>query len=213
MPGWLVERDGVRVGAVHVLAATVTIIGRAEDAHITVASEHVSRYHAQIEWNGAAYMVEDRGSKNGTYVNGMRITAPHELRHGDVITVPHLTLMFDAGGATITWSPERFDERALAPGLHVDLDTTEVFVRGRPVVVTAKEFLALALLYTKGGALVSKQELAAHVWPEFGGAVADSNIDQIIFRLRRKLEEDPERPRHLVTMRGLGYRLIIAPEP
>jgi DNA-binding response OmpR family regulator len=40
------------------------------------------------------------------------------------------------------------------------------------------------------------------------GAVSDYNIEQLISRLRRKLEADPAHPRWLVTVRGLGYRLI-----
>jgi DNA-binding response OmpR family regulator len=74
--------------------------------------------------------------------------------------------------------------------------------------VTAKEYLTVQLLYQKRGALVTKEKLATHVWSEYAGAIGDASIEQIIFRLRRKLEADPERPRHLVTVRGLGYRLI-----
>jgi DNA-binding response OmpR family regulator len=76
------------------------------------------------------------------------------------------------------------------------------------VPLTAKEYRALALLDARRGALVSKDELAAHVWPEYDGAVADCNLTQLVARLRRKLEGDEAEPPMLVTVRGLGYRLV-----
>ena len=92
-------------------------------------------------------------------------------------------------------------------GLRVDLERAEVWVNGRQVSLGPKEYLALAFLYRRRGALVTKEELAAQVWPEFQGAVSDYNIEQLISRLRRKLEQDPEHPRYVLTVRGLGYRL------
>ena len=65
------------------------------------------------------------------------------------------------------------------------------------------------MLYASRGALISKQDLALQVWPEYQGVVGDENIEQLISRLRRKLETDPQHPRYLLTVRGLGYRLIV----
>jgi two-component system response regulator RegX3 len=81
-------------------------------------------------------------------------------------------------------------------------------VRGEAVTVGAKEYLALAYLYAQGGALVTKEALAGAVWPEYQGDVSDYNIEQLISRLRRKIEATPVRPKHLLTVRGLGYRLV-----
>jgi two-component system OmpR family response regulator len=77
------------------------------------------------------------------------------------------------------------------------------------VALTAKEFQALAFLYSKGGHLVSKEALAAHVWPEYEGAVGDYNIDQLIFRLRKKLGVEEGEPGYLKTLPRLGYRLAV----
>jgi DNA-binding response OmpR family regulator len=75
------------------------------------------------------------------------------------------------------------------------------------VELRRKEYLALALLWEKQGALVSKGELAQRVWPEHDGAVTDDDITQVVSGIRRKVEADPAQPRHLLTVRGLGYRL------
>ncbi len=68
-------------------------------------------------------------------------------------------------------------------------------MNGRWVSLGPKEYLVLAFLYRRRGALVTKGELAAYVWPEFQGALSDYHLIQLISRLRRKLEQDPERPR------------------
>jgi pSer/pThr/pTyr-binding forkhead associated (FHA) protein len=204
VPERLIERSGDRIGRIRTLGPELVSIGRGEDNVIVVAEEHASRHHAQVAWDRTQYIVRDLGSKNGTFVNGHRIEGVSPLRHGDVITVPGLTLVFDAADDTATLGT---DIRP-AGGIRVDTSTAEVWANGRRVQLTAKEYQAVALLYRMGGALVTKQDLAVQVWPEHGGAVGDSNIEQLIYRLRRKLEEDPEHPRFLITMRGLGYRLM-----
>jgi hypothetical protein len=205
MSGQLVERSGGRLGAVHGLDAPPVSIGRSADNRIVVTSDRVSRHHAHITWDGTHHIVEDLASTNGTFVNGTRLTAPHALRHGDLLGVGPLTLLYDAADATV-----RDDDAPAATRIRVDTATAELWVDGHTVHVSAKEYLAVQLLYQKRGALVTKEELATQVWPEYAGAIGDASIEQIIFRLRRKLEQDPERPRHLLTVRGLGYRLIDA---
>jgi hypothetical protein len=164
----------------------------------------VSRHHAQIIREGDQYTLHDLGSRNGTYVNGDRVLQPHPLRHADVITLPGCTFMFDLADDTVDWRETGRPRRGVA----INPVTAEVWVDGRQVSVTEKEYLALVVLTARTGALVSKQDLATQVWPEYGGAVNDYNIEQVISRLRRKLEEEPEHPRYLITVRGLGYRLV-----
>jgi hypothetical protein len=229
MPGRLTERKESGPGAVYILRDDVTTIGRTKDNILVVASESMSGRHAEVRWDGRRYVLSDLGSKNGTWINGERLAAPHPLRPGDVITFPSrppIHFGFDIVNETITIDPAmmqppvaRRSDAARAtpaetpatdnrPALWVDERTAEVWARGKKVTVTAKEYLALTALYAVSGALVSRNELAVKVWPEYQGAVGDENIEQLIYRLRRKLEADPERPRHLITVRGLGYRLI-----
>lgn len=91
--------------------------------------------------------------------------------------------------------------------LVVDLDTTEVTRAGRPVPLTRTEFRLLAELAQAGPGLCSREHLLEKVWgyDYFG----DSRIvDVHISRLRAKIEHDPDQSRHLVTVRGMGYRLV-----
>jgi two-component system, OmpR family, response regulator VicR len=95
--------------------------------------------------------------------------------------------------------------------LRIDLETAEVWAHGRPVQLTAKEYRAFSLLYERNGTVTTKEALAAHIWPEHQGIVDDSSIENIISRLRRKLEHEPENPQLVLTIRGLGYRLKRSP--
>jgi hypothetical protein len=200
----LIERDE-RGTTAYALANGTARIGRDRDNDIVIAGDHVSRHHAEIVFENERYVLRDLGSKNGTFVNGTRVTAPHVLRDSDMITLaghPAPALVFEMTGETVTVAPE-------GGGIWIDTRTAEVWVRGAKVEVTAKQFLALALLYGRGGALVTKEELARGVWPEFEGAVSDHSIEQLVSRLRARLEANPEQPRHLITVRGLGYRLAL----
>ena len=75
------------------LSGPVTMIGRAENNKVKIGNARVSRHHAAIEWTGAAYVLTDLGSCNGTYVNGEKVRT-RELRSGDAITVGDCHLRF-----------------------------------------------------------------------------------------------------------------------
>jgi DNA-binding winged helix-turn-helix (wHTH) protein len=80
------------------------VIGRAADAWISVASSKVSRRHARIVVAGDRVVLEDLGSKNGTYLGGARIAGPVDLKHGDCITIASLLLIFRVSSAEPTRS-------------------------------------------------------------------------------------------------------------
>ena len=63
------------------------LIGRAEECDVRPLSEEVSRRHCAVHAGVAEVWVEDLGSRNGTRVNGRRLTAPQALADGDVIDV------------------------------------------------------------------------------------------------------------------------------
>lgn len=198
--------------SVHMLAPGETGIGRAADNALVLDGDGVSRRHARFVGDGAGYHVEDLGSKNGTLVNGKRLAGPHPLRAGDVVTIPGWTLTFDSDEATVTRSAgpgeSTGDPAPASRAIVLREETREVNVRGTPVLLPPKEYLAITLLYGRAGTVVSKEELAEHVWPEYRGDVSDYNIHQVISRLRRELEADPAHPRHLITRPGFGYMLL-----
>ena len=77
-------------------------------------------------------------------------------------------------------------------------------------LLTVKEFQLLYLLYRRQAHVISKEEIAKAIWDY---EVYDFNaIDASVYRLRQRIEIDPALPKYLVTVRGFGYKLVVAPE-
>lgn len=89
--------------------------------------------------------------------------------------------------------------------VQLDTERHEVRVRGEPMELPPKEFMLLEALLRRSGKLVTRDALIARVWGEdyYGDT---RTLDVHVKRLRTKIEHDPHRPRHLRTVRGLGYR-------
>ena len=98
---------------------------------------------------------------------------------------------------------------AVPHGLELDEARRLVRVDGAPIELTALEFDLLAVLARDPGVVVTRQSLLDRLWgAEF---VADDHlVDVHIANLRRKLGDDPGRPRFVQTVRGVGYRLLEA---
>ncbi|GAB6280125.1 MAG: response regulator transcription factor [Thermovirga sp.] len=89
--------------------------------------------------------------------------------------------------------------------LAIDTEKGEALLKGSILDLTATEFRLLEMLASNRGRVVSRDALLARVW---GYAAADTRtVDMHVFRLRRKIEEDPENPKLLQTVRGRGFRL------
>jgi DNA-binding response OmpR family regulator len=99
------------------------------------------------------------------------------------------------------------EERLLRVG-EVELDTArfEVRVAGRQVTLTAKEFAILETLAREPGRVFTRAQIIERVFG-FDRDVLERTVDAHVMNLRRKLEPDPRRPRHLETVYGRGYRL------
>lgn len=87
----------------------------------------------------------------------------------------------------------------------MDLDRHEVTVHGRHVELTPKEFRILRHLLASPNQVFSRQTLLNRVWGE-DYALEEHALDVHISSLRRKIEEDPGRPRYIRTVRGIGYK-------
>jgi two-component system response regulator RegX3 len=92
-------------------------------------------------------------------------------------------------------------------GLHLDVTRHAATVDGRPLHLTRSEFRLVTLLASDPGRVFTRDELVRHLWQsEF---VGDRRaIDVHISNLRRKVEPDHRHPRRLLTVRGIGYRLV-----
>jgi DNA-binding response OmpR family regulator len=101
------------------------------------------------------------------------------------------------------------DPLPLAIGdLSIDLAAHTVMVAGRSIDLPPKEFDLLYTLALEAGHVVSTEDLLARVWgAEFHG---EPQVVYVYMRwLREKIEDDPQNPQRIITLRGVGYKLII----
>jgi hypothetical protein len=115
-----VDAEGVLVaeGREHPLRHELSI-GRDPENQIVLRGRTVSRYHAILTFVDGRWFVEDRGSANGTFVNGQRVPfgVPHPLRHGDRVGIGRSSLVF-------SWpaqrdDPDRTDEHDALPPVQI----------------------------------------------------------------------------------------------
>jgi hypothetical protein len=187
-------------GREHLLAGETTTIGRAVDSDIVITSRRVSREHSRVERQGRHVMLVDLGSTNGTFLNGERVLAPARLRDGDSVSVGDVVLVFHDPESTFLDTP--------FPELELDVGAGTVRVDRHLVELSPKEFTLLAYLYEHRGQVCSKDDIGYAVWPEYRQGVYDYQIENLVRRLRSRIEPNPNSPQLLVTVRGLGYKLI-----
>ena len=116
-------------------------------------------------------------------------------------------------GKTSTRSSEKrpADDTFNFSGKTIDFGELELRSLGNTIHLTLMEAEFLRYLVRSEGRIVSRKSILEDVW----GLHEDTDtraIDNFVVRLRRYIEEDPSRPRHLQTVRGVGYRFVVEPE-
>ena len=88
-----------------------------------------------------------------------------------------------------------------------ELDFTRCELRrvGKPVELSALEYKLLAAFVKNSGRVMTRSQLLDQVWGQ-GTNVTDRVVDNQVTNLRKKIEPEPERPRYLIALRGIGYR-------
>jgi DNA-binding response OmpR family regulator len=101
-------------------------------------------------------------------------------------------------------------DRYTFAGRTIDFDTLELVVGDRTLQLTLMEANLLRFLIEHEGKAISRKTMLERVW----GLREDTDtraIDNFIVRLRRYIEKEPARPKHLLTVRGIGYRFVAEP--
>lgn len=187
-------------GQEHTLDVNPTRIGRGVENEIVIVSKLSSRDHALIRREGRRSFLEDLGSTNGTFLNGERVQGSIPLRDGDQLIIGGLSFGFH--------DPEMTSRETPFPELDVNLAAGEVRLNRRQVQLSPKEFALLAFLHQNLGRVCSKDEIGRSVWAEYQEGIFDYQIENLVRRLRNKIETDPNAPQLLLTVRGLGYKLV-----
>ena len=187
-------------GKEHALEQGLTRIGRGSENEIVVVTKRASREHAHLLRDGRHTSLEDKNSTNGTYLNGERLQGKTLLRDGDKVGVGEVSFTFH--------DPETTTRETPFPELDLNLPAGEVRINRQLVVLSPKEYSLLGYLYQNRGKVCSKDEIGRSVWVEYQTGIYDYQIENLVRRLRTKIEIDPNVPQLLITMRGLGYKLV-----
>jgi len=194
------------------LTTALFVVGKNPDVDFTIDNPFVSRRHCQIRARDNSFYITDLGSKNGTYVNSVRLQGSEEkeLNHEDLVgfAEDRVIIRFrHSSSETLTLELPR---SPLVTGLHVDSGPREVYLEGALLTppVSRKEFDVLELLYQRREDAVSRDDIVRVGWPERDdGDVGNQELEQCIRRIRHRIEPDPRKPKYVITVRRYGYKM------
>ena len=98
--------------------------------------------------------------------------------------------------------------RIVIGDLFIDTDSGRVSKGEKDIVLSALEFRILQIFLENRGRILSREALLEDVWDIAGNFVNDNTLSVYIKRLREKIEDDPQNPKIIMTVRGLGYRMV-----
>ena len=192
------------------------VLGRDESCDIVIPVRQISRQHVKIRLDGGACVIEDMRSKNGTWVNGYRLTGMRQLEDGDEIRIAKdIRLRFVGSGATAPSTtrvlPDVIPSSAMT-GLRMRLDpeSREVVIRDQTIdpPLSLPQYRLLEILFASQGGVCSRSDVMDAVWPDaMGMGVSEQAIDALVRRLRDRLAEIDSEHQYIVTVRGHGFRL------
>ena len=133
-----------------------------------------------------------------------------ELGADDYVTKPFSPRELAARVKALLRRPKQADpaiERFSFDDVVVDFKTYEATRDGEPVSLTAREFALLRYLIQHRDEVVSRDTIVNDVWGD-DSDVFPRTVDTHIVHLRKKLEDDPARPKHIINVRSVGYRFV-----
>lgn len=190
-------------GACVHLSAEETLVGRISHQmvpDVAFTNAFISRRHFVIRKERDKAVLYDLGSRHGTEINGVRLTAhyPHPLNNFDIIklakgmTVLHFSYIF--ADHTLEIEPLGITRQMEVPDLLTTIrwEKRECVVEGKRIPMSEKEYLLLRVLYENANRLVPIDDIKCKVWPERSpgaGGIPDVTLDELnalVYRVRKK---------------------------
>ncbi len=185
-------------------------IGREPQCDVVIPDRQVSRFHARLRDTPEGVLLEDLGSKNGTYCNGKMLSAPQTLKDGDVLQIALVQQMVFLNSDS-TMPLDQVPAQADRSGkLFLDPRSRRVWIGEQELLppLSLPQFLLLQSLYFNQGKVVSRQDLILSIWGEEEAVgVSEQALDALVRRLRDRLAELDRENAYVLTVRGHGLRL------
>ena len=99
------------------------------------------------------------------------------------------------------------EEKITIQNVTLDTITDKVYNDGKEVELTALEYKILSFMFENKGKLVTRGQILANIWDDNNNFVNDNTLTVYIKRIREKIEKDPNNPKVIKTVRGIGYRI------
>jgi hypothetical protein len=204
----LIAQTGPLEGQRWKIKAPLTL-GREKDCDIVISVRQVSRHHTRISPDPQdGSIIEDLGSKNGTYLNGALVQEPQPLVDGDEIQISlaqHFIYLSSDATMPLESLPLEMQKRRL----RVDTGARRVWVLDIELdpPLSASQFNLLQALYAQTGAVIPRTEIIEAVWGKAAEGVSEQALDALVRRLRDRLAEIDPDWEYIVTVRGHGLRL------
>lgn len=192
-------------------------IGRDSTCEVVVPDRQVSRFHARLSIRDDGILLEDLGSKNGTFCNGTMIDLPLFLSDGDLLQIALVqNFVYLSSDSTVPMEAGKISRIGVRTGkLYLDSRSRRVWIGAVEVLppLSAQQFRLLKALYDQEGKVVPRQELVEATWGnDEARGVSEQAFDALVRRLRDRLAMIDNQNAYLITVRGHGLRLENPPE-
>ncbi len=127
------------------------------------------------------------------------ITKPFRLRE----FLSRIQAVLRRRGPSLT---SRGEDTLVSGSLTLHIGEMRLDKLGKDLPLSVTEFRLMLLFMTHPRAVLSRDQIIQHVWPDGAEVLDDNTVAVNIRRLREKIEEDPQNPQYIVTVRGAGYR-------
>jgi hypothetical protein len=206
----LVGQSGPLNGERWLIGQTITI-GRDLACDVVIPDRQVSRFHARLTPGEEGVVLEDLGSKNGTFYNGKRIDNNIFLQDGGLIQIA-LTQKFVylSSDATMPSEAGHVQMGEIMGRLYLESRSRRVWINQKEVIppLSVPQFRLLQALYEQQGKVVPREDLVVATWGDQEAAgVSEQALDALVRRLRDRLASIDATHAYIVTVRGHGLRL------
>ncbi len=186
-------------------------IGRDDNCAVVVPDRQVSRFHARLLVKEEGVLLEDLGSKNGTFYEGQRVDGPIYIQDGGLIQIALVqNFVFLSSDSTMPLGQGVLPVEPMGGRLFLDVRSRRVWIDSDEIVppLSLPQFRLLHTLYEHRGQVVPRNELVDAIWGEAESeGVSEEALDALVRRLRDRLAALDADHAYIITVRGHGLRL------
>ena len=107
----------------------------------------------------------------------------------------------------IKTAKKEIEEKIKIKNVEINLSCGKVLKEGKEIELTALEYKILVMLFENRGKMITREQILSYIWDSEENFVNDNTLTVYIKRIREKIEDNPNKPEIIKTVRGLGYKI------